>query len=158
MNKRPGYLFVLPWTLTHDGGVNQVVLNLYREFEAAGEFAPKILVTSWTHVRPLTTIEHGNSIAYLRVRPPIVWDSPYTSVAKWALRLIPELSHIARFIRASNIAAVNVDGVLSRARRRGAAVATPGAPAECRDSKDAREAPWRAPSGAVGAAATPTRG
>ena len=108
MIKRPGYLFVLPWTMAHGGGVNQVVLNLYREFEAAGEFAPQILVTSWTHAKPLTTIEHGNSIAYLRVRQPIVSDSPFTSVAKWALRLIPELSHIARFIRASNITAVNV--------------------------------------------------
>ena len=68
MNKRPGCVFVVPWIMTGLSGVDQVVLNLYREFEAGGEFAPQILVTSWAHPRSVTSIENGKSIAYMRVR------------------------------------------------------------------------------------------
>ena len=108
MNKRPGCVFVLPWLMTGVCGVDQVVLNLYREFEAGGEFAPQILVMSWEHPRPVASIENGKSIAYMRVRAPIVSGAPFTSIVKWASLLIPELSRIARFIRANDIVAVNV--------------------------------------------------
>jgi hypothetical protein len=108
MSKRPGCLFVLPWIITGICGVDQVVLNLYREFEAGGEFAPQILVTSWAHARPFSSTEHGKSVTYMRVRAPVASDAAFTSIAKWASFLIPELSCIARFIRANKIVAVNV--------------------------------------------------
>lgn len=33
MSRGPVHLFVVPWRPTEDGGVNQVVVNLYRHFE-----------------------------------------------------------------------------------------------------------------------------
>jgi glycogen(starch) synthase len=44
----------------------------------------------------------------MRVRTPIAPEAPFTSVAKWAFLLLPELLRIARFIRANDIAIVNV--------------------------------------------------
>ncbi|HET7033316.1 MAG TPA: glycosyltransferase family 4 protein [Casimicrobiaceae bacterium] len=108
MAKRPGCLLVLPWIATPVGGIDQVVLNLYRKFEDADDFLPQILVTSWPHVQPLTTIEHGRSIAYMRVRSPVAPGAPLTSSAKWAFLLMPEISRIGKFIRSNNIAAVNI--------------------------------------------------
>jgi len=108
MAKRPGCLFVLPWMATPVGGIDQVVLNLYRKFEAADDFAPQILVTSWPHVQPLTVIENGRSIAYMRVRSPVAPGAPLTSSAKWAFLLVPEVARLAKFIRSNGIAAVNV--------------------------------------------------
>jgi L-malate glycosyltransferase len=44
--QRPGWLFVLPWSLQEIGGVNQVVDNLFRCFRRAGDFTPCVLVTN----------------------------------------------------------------------------------------------------------------
>jgi glycosyltransferase involved in cell wall biosynthesis len=108
MARRPGVLFVLPWTPTPVGGSDQVVLNLHREFELSGEFTPQILVTSWQHAQPLNTIEHGKSLVYMRLRSPVASGAAVASRVKWAFLLIPELSRIARFIRTNNIVAINV--------------------------------------------------
>jgi len=42
----PGWLFVLPWSLRHTGGVNQVVKSLVVEFRDGGVFSPQLLVCS----------------------------------------------------------------------------------------------------------------
>jgi glycosyltransferase involved in cell wall biosynthesis len=44
--KPTSYWFILPWEPYHPGGVNQVVSNLYRQFEASG-MEPKIWVDRW---------------------------------------------------------------------------------------------------------------
>lgn len=112
MRGRPGYLFVVPWPVTDRGGVNQVILNLYREVEAAGEYAPGIWVTSWQHRRPHATREEGRSVMYLRLRRPVGRRGPRGATAGWiassALFLVPELLRIGRFLRANDVACVNV--------------------------------------------------
>jgi glycosyltransferase involved in cell wall biosynthesis len=42
MSNPPGVLFVLPWSLSTAGGVNQVVINLARETNRRGHFRPII--------------------------------------------------------------------------------------------------------------------
>ena len=50
---RRAYLFVLPWSLKHLGGVNQVVINLGLEMQRAGIFEPVVLITDWNATVPV---------------------------------------------------------------------------------------------------------
>lgn len=52
MNK-PTYLFVLPWSPEHAGGVNQVVLSLARQMQVEGEWNPLILICDWAARKPV---------------------------------------------------------------------------------------------------------
>lgn len=108
MNKRRAYLFVVPWSPTDVGGVNQVVLNLYRQFEAGGVFTPRILVTSWDSAKSSKSEQKERSVAYMRLRPPFIPSAPLASITKWAVCLLPALSRLDRYLRASDVANVNV--------------------------------------------------
>jgi L-malate glycosyltransferase len=44
--QKPGWLFVVPWSLREVGGVNQVVKSLVPRFREGAEFAPHLLVTT----------------------------------------------------------------------------------------------------------------
>jgi glycosyltransferase involved in cell wall biosynthesis len=69
----PGtFLFVLPWDLHHAGGVNQVVINLYRECERSGLMRPLVLVLDWSHRSAVEKTELGCRTVHLRVKPPYV--------------------------------------------------------------------------------------
>jgi glycosyltransferase involved in cell wall biosynthesis len=106
---RPGYLFVAPWPLTHDGGVNQVILNLYRQLRAAGEtFDAKLLVMSWDDPLPRTIREGDRQVTYLRISAPVGSGKRLLTAVTWAVRLLPELLRIDRFLRANHVACVNV--------------------------------------------------
>jgi glycosyltransferase involved in cell wall biosynthesis len=104
----PTYLFVAPWPVAEVGGVNQVVLNLYRHCEAAGRFRPMILVTKWDHVKPCARTENGRRVAYMRVRAPHGAGRSLRSLLLWAFFLLPDLVRIARFLRANDVDCVNV--------------------------------------------------
>ena len=67
---KPGYLFVLPWALNSPGGVNQVVMNLYRECEREGQFDPYILIMDWASPEPELRVEDGFKCIHLRVAAP----------------------------------------------------------------------------------------
>ena len=106
-----GYLLVVPWPITEQGGVNQVVLNLYRELEASSVFTPIIGVNSWSDRRPSISVEAERRVAKLRLRAPVpgVADRGMIRwVVRWAVLVLPELLCIARFLRASRIGVVNV--------------------------------------------------
>lgn len=64
------YLLVVPWDLTHPGGVNQVVINLYREIERRGPLKPLILVLDWHSATPREEMSAGCRTVRLRVRQP----------------------------------------------------------------------------------------
>src|SRR5262245_8269643 len=108
MSKTRRYLFVMPWSVTDTGGVDQVVLNLYRHFQTGGVYTPKILVTSWHRVRSPDSRDQDRCIDYLRFRPPIVSSAPVVSMAKWLICLLPDLFHLARYLRSNDVAVVNV--------------------------------------------------
>jgi len=65
---KPAYLFVLPWSLSHVGGVNQVVINLGREMQRAGSYEPIVLVNDWESVDPVWQEEHGLRTVRWRIR------------------------------------------------------------------------------------------
>src|SRR5437879_2580026 len=108
MSKTRTYLFVVPWSVTDIGGVNQVVLNLYRHFETGGVYTPKILVKSWHRTRSSDSREHGRYVDYMRFRPPIVSSAPVVSMARWLICLLPDAFHLARYLRSNGVAIVNV--------------------------------------------------
>ncbi len=63
------WLFIIPWSLDHVGGVNQVVINLAREMLENETFRPVILVSDWSAKDPIFRREHGLDIVYWRIRP-----------------------------------------------------------------------------------------
>lgn len=66
---RRTYLFVLPWSLKHLGGVNQVVINLAREMQKAGIFEPLVLITDWNAKAPVWEEMYGLKTVRWRIRP-----------------------------------------------------------------------------------------
>lgn len=66
---RPTHLFVLPWSLVHLGGVNQVVLNLAREMTKSGVLEPLVLISDWSATRPVWEVVHGIQTVRWRIRP-----------------------------------------------------------------------------------------
>lgn len=79
----PVYLFVLPWSPAHVGGVNQVVLNLAREMTARGSFQPVILVTDWEARAPVRETVHGIRVVRWQVRGPVSGFAPKQRLALW---------------------------------------------------------------------------
>lgn len=69
----PGtFLFVVPWSLHHPGGVNQVVINLYRECARSELFNPLVLVLDWSQPSTVEQVEAGCKTIHLRIRPPAI--------------------------------------------------------------------------------------
>ena len=72
----PTYLIVLPWdVLPWDprsaGGVNEVARNLLRSIAEDGTWRPGLLVSSWTHRRPLVTDGEPAVTIRARLRNPL---------------------------------------------------------------------------------------
>lgn len=63
------YLFVLPWSLEHAGGVNQVVIDLAREMIKTGSFQPIILIMDWDATSPKWGKYKGLVTIRWRIRP-----------------------------------------------------------------------------------------
>lgn len=67
---RPRWLFVVPWGLEHPGGVNQVVLNLFKACEDDGRYEPRILVLDWSKSWPQKVSGGPLPATVWRVRSP----------------------------------------------------------------------------------------
>lgn len=67
--KKQAYLFVLPWSITHLGGVNQVVINLAREILKFDEYDPIVLILDWDATHPRWEEFNGLKIVRWRIRP-----------------------------------------------------------------------------------------
>jgi len=83
----PTYLFVLPWSPVHPGGVNQVVINLAREMQKAGQFEPLVLVTDWNAPKPVWEEVHGLRTVRWRVHPYMSQTSAKQRLAYWLWQL-----------------------------------------------------------------------
>jgi glycosyltransferase involved in cell wall biosynthesis len=77
--RKPGFLFVLPWSITVLGGVNEVVKNLYRKVQENGEFEAAILENAWEpeRISPLKDWV----VLPIKLRGP--WEGP----TKWKVPL-----------------------------------------------------------------------
>ena len=102
------YLFVLPWSIDNPGGVDQVVINLYRHFLEGGHYRPQLLVSSWEKKNPKITTEAGLSVVNMRVRSPLSHASTFKSLVSWSATLMPDLRSTTHFLRSNRVAFVNV--------------------------------------------------
>jgi glycosyltransferase involved in cell wall biosynthesis len=100
------WLFVVPWDPRRPGGVDQVVLNLFREM-SRGPYAPRMLISSWEHPAPVESIEDGRPTARLRLRSPVGAKSQATHILTWLLALPRELLRLHKYLRTHHVAVAN---------------------------------------------------
>lgn len=102
--RHPTWLFVIPWGIEHAGGVNQVVINLFRECIHDGRFRPLVLALDWSASTPRYSSHLGCDIVSLRVRAP---GSSIREVAKWVLSAPIELFRLFRLLVREEVGVVN---------------------------------------------------
>ncbi|MCW5640803.1 MAG: glycosyltransferase family 4 protein [Rhodoferax sp.] len=71
---QPTYLLVVPWSLEHQGGVNNVVINLAHEINRVGTFEPLVLIVDWGSIDPVWGQSHGLTTVRWRIRSPLDGD------------------------------------------------------------------------------------
>jgi glycosyltransferase involved in cell wall biosynthesis len=100
------YMFVLPWPIHLVGGVNQVVINLAREFEHTNRFRPLIFISDWSAKSPIFEEVLGLNVVRWRVYPWKPWRNAKEAIAHWLWR-----RHFRKEFRAfctkQNVAVVN---------------------------------------------------
>jgi len=100
-------VFVVPWDVRLPGGVNQVVLNLFRQMRAAKELRPLLVVGGWSPLRPVENVIDGRPITFMALRPPWLEDGSILAPIKW-LALAPlQLFTVMRLVRRQRVAAFN---------------------------------------------------
>lgn len=106
LSNLPIYLFVLPWSLHHLGGVNQVVINLARQMALQGSFEPVILVMDWDANEPVWETVHGLRTVRWRIRGPYSGHNVKWRIANffWRRRFAPAFK---AFCRDHNVAVIN---------------------------------------------------
>ena len=105
--QKPGWLFVLPWSLGETGGVNQVVKSLIQRFRDGREFAPYVLITSRDH-RSTVGPETDICPICLDVWSPIDVRHPARSILSFAYRWPNRYRELRRVILRDNIAVINL--------------------------------------------------
>lgn len=105
---KPGYFFVLPWSISASSGVDQVVLNLYRHFFTDGRFRPLILQGTWDNPRAPHELEKDVEVCSMRMRSPVGGRKGIGALVAWAIRSWPELRRLNRLLRGREVAVVNV--------------------------------------------------
>src|SRR5882762_3855991 len=103
----PGWLFVLPWSLRHIGGVNQVVKSLAVEFRDGGLFSPQLLVSSQES-------ESGDNAEQKLIKPycldlwsPVDHKHPFRALVSFVYRLPYRCWRMRRIIDQHNIRIIN---------------------------------------------------
>lgn len=104
---RPVYLFFLPWSLCHIGGVNQVVASLAAQMKAEGQFEPLVLTSDWDARVPVFEEVRGIRTVRWRIRS---FARGMGIKASLSYRLWERSfrSTFASFCEEHNVAAVNV--------------------------------------------------
>jgi glycosyltransferase involved in cell wall biosynthesis len=107
MKSLRSYVIVAPWSPDYGGGVNEVVLNLYREIGRAGQLTPLIMLSERSPFRPVERLVDGRRTVYLRLISP--WSSarPLTRLVKWFLTAPLALVTLLWFCRKHRVAAFN---------------------------------------------------
>src|SRR5688572_6020661 len=106
--KRPAsYVFVLPWDLSARGGVNQFVVELFREMESGGHVRPLVLVNRWESPRAVELSEHGRPTVHLRLRSPFEPGRAVGSFLRFLLFLPATLWRLRHLARRHGVAAFN---------------------------------------------------
>jgi L-malate glycosyltransferase len=99
------YLIVLPWSINGLGGVNQVVRNLYRQFQEGDAFEPAILQSDWNPEQ--VKVEGDWRVIPIRLRSP--WDERHRwkAVAAFFIYLPGSLARLRSIFASGNVEVVN---------------------------------------------------
>jgi glycosyltransferase involved in cell wall biosynthesis len=103
----PGWLFVLPWSLRHIGGVNQVVKSLIIQFREGGVFTPHLLTGSEESLPSGTAEQELIEPFRLDLWSPVDHKHPFRALISFAYRLPYRCWALHRIIRQHNIAIIN---------------------------------------------------
>ena len=101
------YLFVLPWTLECDGGVNQVVENLMNFMERHGDYRPLLMVNSWSDTSIRQQEIKGRHHFFFRLRSLYDAKIPLRNLIAFIIYLPFALLKINKFINSEHVAAIN---------------------------------------------------
>lgn len=106
MSHRPTFAFLLPWQLGERGGVNQVVLNLLTQCEAAGRFRPLLIENDWECQQPAPATRFGFDAVRLRIRCALAAPILRTAAA-FAANFAAESRTLADLLSRERVAVVN---------------------------------------------------
>ena len=101
----PTWLFVVPWDLYHAGGVNQVVINLYKECARQAKYRPLVFIVDWNARTPRYVEDSGCQTIHLRLRAP---SASVKGLLAWIFSLGPQLLQIRRLLKRENVHVINV--------------------------------------------------
>lgn len=101
------YGLCIPWSLEKTGGVNQVVIHLYRQISLEGEWDPIVLVQEWSCVRPQVDVVDGRLTAFVRLWPPWSEDRPWLLLAKWLILAPLHMGILLSLIRRERLDVIN---------------------------------------------------
>lgn len=104
---KPSSVLVVPWDVHHAGGVNQVVINLYRETFLAGEMKPIVMVNEWSAIRPIESVIDGRLTVHLRMWTPWSEQGSISWLFKWIVSSPVFLTDLYRFCRRQNVMVFN---------------------------------------------------
>lgn len=101
---------MLPWSFTAiDGGVNQVVNNLFEEMERGPRgWRPLALEMDWSTDHMQTEFSRGTKVLRARLRAPIDNTKPIRSVFSFLVHLVPEMLRLRRIAKQERIRVFNL--------------------------------------------------
>ena len=102
------YLFLLPWSLEGDGGVNQVVANLMNQMARHGDYRPILLVNSWDDSTLREQEIGGCPHFFLRLIDFCDGKKYLKNILKLVAGLPATLKIVAKFLAAENVSVINV--------------------------------------------------
>jgi glycosyltransferase involved in cell wall biosynthesis len=92
------------------GGVNGVVADLYAALDAAGEWAPYVMISSWEHRKPSLGVDERGRRTW-RARMRAIWSGnqvSYFALAAFLLRLPSEIRRALQAVHDLRLGVVNV--------------------------------------------------
>lgn len=101
------HLFILPWEIAHPGGVNQVVSNLYKEFESHGRYRPLLMISDWSYPLLTSRREDGFDKVLFRLRSPHDSRHPVFGLMRYVLDMPAQWKIIANFLKCNRVAVIN---------------------------------------------------
>ena len=105
--RKKAFLFAIPWNLSHQGGVNQVVKSLYDIMEKREDIKPFIFVQTWSsHDTKITKNDNRDTFNF-RITTPFSGKILITSLIKYLMTLPFELIKLRNFINNNNIQVIN---------------------------------------------------
>jgi len=105
---KDSYLFILPWTLTSLGGVNQVVENLFCQMKSDSTFNPILMVNSWSDINIRKQNINGIDHYFFRLRSPWYSLKKVFNFIAFSLYFFQATFHFYEFIKTNRVAIINV--------------------------------------------------